>query len=393
MERSLVNRKRRLSIEPLESRHLLSVTTAIQSGEWNSPATWDNGVPDSSLRAIIPGNTAVTLSGTNHHAREIVVQGVLVATESPGASKSLTADWVHVNTGGLFQVGSANDPYDEANFVLTLTGDDPDATFSIEGAGQISDNNAFLMAASGGSLKFYGQEKLTFTRLAATAPANANHIVVSAAFDRNFDGNIDEQDGILNWEAGDEIVIASSSRDYQDEEVRFITSVTDQGDGTVLLGLLLPLQNRHYGETETYTAPNGLPGDFNHNYVVDAADYTVWRDNLGAADESALNGNGDGMNGVDMADFFLWRDNFGESTEGRSWDIDMRAEVAILNRNVKIQGLASQDTDNLFGDRARFNAGVGDGFGGHTMIMPTAGDITFDSVQFDRMGQTGRVGR
>ena len=38
----------------------------------------------------------------------------------------------------------------------------------------------------------------------------------------------------------------------------------------------------------------GLAGDYNGNGTVDAADYVVWRDNLGAADESALNGNGDG---------------------------------------------------------------------------------------------------
>lgn len=60
-------------------------------------------------------------------------------------------------------------------------------------------------------------------------------------------------------------------------------------------------------------APPGLPGDFNKNNVVDAADYTVWRDHLGAADESALNGNGDGMNGVDQGDFNLWRNSFGNT--------------------------------------------------------------------------------
>jgi hypothetical protein len=57
--------------------------------------------------------------------------------------------------------------------------------------------------------------------------------------------------------------------------------------------------------------PPVLPGDFNADGVVDAADYTVWRDNLGAADESALNGAGDGINGVDANDYALWRSQFG----------------------------------------------------------------------------------
>jgi hypothetical protein len=59
-----------------------------------------------------------------------------------------------------------------------------------------------------------------------------------------------------------------------------------------------------------------LPGDFNGDGSVDAADYTVWRDNLGAADESSLNGNGDGVNGVDQADYDLWKSQFGAPGSG-----------------------------------------------------------------------------
>jgi hypothetical protein len=64
--------------------------------------------------------------------------------------------------------------------------------------------------------------------------------------------------------------------------------------------------------------PVGLPGDFNADQAVNAADFVVWRKNLGAADETALNGNGDGMNGVDPGDRALWRTNFGRLAEGGS---------------------------------------------------------------------------
>ncbi|QDT70073.1 Matrixin [Planctomycetes bacterium MalM25] len=54
-----------------------------------------------------------------------------------------------------------------------------------------------------------------------------------------------------------------------------------------------------------------LLGDFNSDGVVDAGDYTVWRDTLGSL-VSAYTGadhNGDGQ--VNSADYTLWRDNFG----------------------------------------------------------------------------------
>ena len=55
-------------------------------------------------------------------------------------------------------------------------------------------------------------------------------------------------------------------------------------------------------------------GDFNNDGTVDAADYTVWRNNLGDADEAIINYNGDGLNGVDEADFNVWKQHYGESS-------------------------------------------------------------------------------
>jgi hypothetical protein len=57
--------------------------------------------------------------------------------------------------------------------------------------------------------------------------------------------------------------------------------------------------------------PAALPGDFNGDLSVDAADYTVWRDNLGAPTDAALMGAGDGNPGVDVGDYDLWKSNFG----------------------------------------------------------------------------------
>jgi hypothetical protein len=57
-----------------------------------------------------------------------------------------------------------------------------------------------------------------------------------------------------------------------------------------------------HGTTWTSDVPlPGLPGDFNYDGVVDAADYTVWRDNPGGV--------------YDAADYIVWRDNYGATIE------------------------------------------------------------------------------
>ena len=67
----------------------------------------------------------------------------------------------------------------------------------------------------------------------------------------------------------------------------------------------------------TLVAVPQLDGDFNYDGIVDAADYTVWRNNLGLA-SSALNGNGSGAATVVQADYLLWKTNFGESIASSS---------------------------------------------------------------------------
>jgi hypothetical protein len=58
-----------------------------------------------------------------------------------------------------------------------------------------------------------------------------------------------------------------------------------------------------------------LFGDFNNDKVVDALDYTVWRNNLGDADETDINYGGDGGD-VGATDYDLWKANYGNTSLG-----------------------------------------------------------------------------
>ncbi|MEM6688007.1 MAG: LamG-like jellyroll fold domain-containing protein [Planctomycetota bacterium] len=273
-----------------------------------------------------------------------------------GATKTLTTRWVHVNSGGSFEVGTAQDRFEDGRFELTLTGSDATSTQTVETAGglmEIENNDGFLMTAGGGRLQFFGEDKVTYTKLAQTALKDESSIVVANVIERNFaegNGTSASDDGILNWKKGDEIVIASSSHNYREEDVRTIEEITQNNDGTSTILLDAPLEYRHFSGIETY-------------------------------------GNG-----------------------SRTWEVDMRAEVGLLSRNVVVQG--TQDTDVNFGDRElatyedvnrpdfetegttnEIVQDVTNGVSAHTMIMPGSGQIIIDGVQFDRMGHAGRVGR
>jgi len=59
---------------------------------------------------------------------------------------------------------------------------------------------------------------------------------------------------------------------------------------------------------------DGLPGDFNHDHVVDTADYAVWRSSFGQTGNVAADGNEDNV--VNSGDYLLWQSNYGRSELG-----------------------------------------------------------------------------
>jgi hypothetical protein len=86
----------------------------------------------------------------------------------------------------------------------------------------------------------------------------------------------------------------------------------------------------------------GMIGNYNQDRVVDAADYTVWRDNLGktVAPNTSADGNGDGE--VDWADYEVWKWNFGQLAPVRG-----AAASLVVNEEVGGAGQATAAAENL----------------------------------------------
>ncbi len=74
------------------------------------------------------------------------------------------------------------------------------------------------------------------------------------------------------------------------------------------------------------------PGDYNGDGIVDAADYTVWRDTLGST--SDLRADGDDSGTVDAGDYTVWTSHFG-STSGAG---TMVATTAVPEPSAAILG-------------------------------------------------------
>ena len=67
------------------------------------------------------------------------------------------------------------------------------------------------------------------------------------------------------------------------------------------------------GAAYLFNVPDNIPGDYNGNGSVDAADYVLWRDMLGQSGAGLPpDGNGDGT--VNDDDLDVWRANFGLGT-------------------------------------------------------------------------------
>ena len=63
-------------------------------------------------------------------------------------------------------------------------------------------------------------------------------------------------------------------------------------------------------------AADSLPGDYNNDGIVDAADYTVWRNHFGEPTEAAIHNNGNGIAGVDSGDYTWWKQRYGNLSGG-----------------------------------------------------------------------------
>ena len=198
--------------------------------------------------------------------------------------------------------------------------------FSIGSSADPYDSNTFTITLEGDnptqdlpSVGISSNDAFLMTRSGGTlelfGEAETSWTQLGATTDSLFATSITLKEEVT-WDVGDEIVIASTSSSMNHTETRVITSVSPDQKTFGLDSLLLW---QHYGELQYY-----------------------------------------------------------DNGKGTIYELDERAEVGLLSRNIKIQG----DADSAV-----------DGIGGHLMFMASSGPVAIDGVELYHMGQKGLLGR
>jgi G8 domain len=225
------------------------------------------------------------------------IQGSLVCSDR---DLTLSSRWILVH-GGSIQCGTSLNPFAK-RLTITLTG--PASDESVLGMGM---GTKMLGAMHGARISIYGERRVSWTQLDATASVGATQIVLKEAVD---------------WRVGEKIVIASTALDPDQAEERQIVSVSPDRKTVTLNQALV---HSHFGQLQTF--------------------------------------------------------------EGKT--LDERAEVALLSRNVVIEGDDASTTSK---------------FGGHVMIMGALATVRetqaskrssakLQGIEFRRVGQFDRLGR
>jgi G8 domain/Right handed beta helix region len=290
--------------------------TAAPVQRWSNPDTWGGSKPGPGANVLIPRGKRVLLDEDTAALAGLTIEGELAF--EPDGRIELQADYVMIHAGGALRAGSASRPV-TGSATITLRGANVDQ--DIDGMGT---RGILLM---NGTLDLHGTPpRVPWTRLAAHAAAGSKRLTLDRAVD---------------WKAGDHIVVAptewypnpNAPQDEQDawaltERLKLSSVNAAELTTTRALG------GFHWGRMQ-YATDKGMsltPGRFTKPHP-DAAD-----------------------------------------------QLDERAEVGNLSRNIVIQGI----DDALWRNS---------GFGAHVMVMDRASAVQIDGVEFRRVGQAGRIGR
>ncbi|XP_061122944.1 PKHD1 like 1, tandem duplicate 1 [Syngnathus typhle] len=251
---------------------------------WSSKYTW-GGLPPpetGSLAVVTKGQTILLDTSTPVLKMLLIQGGTLVFDE---ADIELQAENILITDGGSLQVGRVGAPF-QHKAIITLHGHPRSIELPVYGAK--------TLAIREGTLDLHGKPvPVVWTRLAQTADANSSTLTLMKA---------------VTWQAGDEIVIASTGHRHsqRENEVKIIASVSADGQ---TITLTEPLEYSHLGIS--VTLPDGTAfearaevGLLTRNVVVRGSQNVEWQEDIEACP--------DGFNTGEFSTQTCFQGKFGE---------------------------------------------------------------------------------
>ena len=209
--------------------------TYMYVARWSDTDTWGGDfIPGEGDAVEIPVGRAllVDVDSTPILSFITVLGSLIFAPETDLThERTFDAQYIIVN-GGYLEIGTEDFPYD-SKLTITMHGDELTPALPIYGNKVIAVRN--------GILEMHGVERShAWTDLDTTAEAGATSITLS-----------DVGGTELDWQEGEEIVIASTDFEGRHAEQRTITGVTNR-DSKPVITFANALNYKHYAGVETY---------------------------------------------------------------------------------------------------------------------------------------------
>ena len=190
---------------------------------WSSTYTWGGeGIPVEGDFAVISQNQTILLDVSTPVLSFLLIRGKLIFDER---DIELNSEYILITDGGELQIGT-EESYFKHNAVIRIHGHARKPELPVYGSK--------VLAVRDGTLEMHGKPiPVTWSRLNQTAEIGDTEIAIEHE---------------VNWEVGNEIVIASTGFGPIGNERVTITSV-NVTNGTTTLGIDPPLQHQHLSLT------------------------------------------------------------------------------------------------------------------------------------------------
>ncbi|XP_066271366.1 fibrocystin-L-like [Branchiostoma lanceolatum] len=226
---------------------------------WSSVFTWGGGpLPEAGDFVVVPAGQTLLLDTDTPVLKVLLIEGgELIFDEQ---DLELQAEYILITNGGHLQVGTEEEPF-QHKAIITMHGHVRSPELPIYGAK--------TLAVREGTLDLHGKPTpVTWTFLADSVSPGDTTVTLTQS---------------VNWEAGDEIVLATTGHRHtqRQNEVRTISSVSDDG---MTLTVTEGLEYRHISAVTTFpeagkvVETRGEVGLLTRNVVFRGNNNAAWND-------------------------------------------------------------------------------------------------------------------